>query len=294
MEITLSQAGEMEANIGPAGGPMSYDAVVQRIAGNHNMAATWLHNYLAVMGKQAVAGLATGGRLAPETRAELGLLNVGRIICASPTANGCPASVQDSAADPVLGRFVPVTGSPILFSRVLAPFTPDAGLAKPMLWLEDFASADAQPRIAAMEAALRQLLRIEKPDFATRTAAALAVQGTPPPPPANADQPWHPVLLAYSVDLDAVRLEVETDQPGYAQLAHPWFPSMQVTVNGRPVTPIRGSIDLTVVPLQPGRGVIVVRDGWTTIRLLSAAVSGVGLILIVGIAVAATRRPTGG
>jgi hypothetical protein len=189
----------------------------------------------------------------------------------------------------VLGPFVPITATPVLFSRTLVPFTPDPHFGKPMLWEEDFSAPASQPRIAAIDDVMRQFLDIEKPDLTTRMAAALAVQGTPPAPPPGADRPWHPVLLNYSVGLDTVRLTVETDEPGYVQISHPWFPSMRVTVNDQAVQPLRGAIDLMVVPIQPGRSTIILRDGWTPVRRISAFISVFGVLLAMSAAAIAKR-----
>lgn len=158
-----------------------------------------------------------------------------------------------------------------------------------MLWDEDFSAPASQPRIAAIDGVMREFLEIEQPNLTTRMAAALAIQGTPPAPPPGADHPWHAVLLNYAVGLDTVRLTVEADEPGYVQLAHPWFPSMRVMVNDQEVQPLRGAIDLMVVPIQPGRSTITLRDGWTPVRQISAVISVVGVLLAL-IAAAAAKR----
>jgi len=288
MEVAVDPSGKLSAIIGPSGGPMSYDATVQRIAGNHNMAATRLHNYLVTTAKQGEADLARTGQLGPETRTALGLFNVGRVVCASAIDNGCPSALHETANDGVLGSVVPVTATPVVFSRTLVPFTPDPHLAKPMLWDEDFSAPGAQPRIAAIDGVMLQFLDIEKPNLTTRMAAALAIQGRPPQPPLEEDRPWHPVLQSYSVGLDTVHLTIETDAAGYVQLSHPWFPSMRVTVNGQVVQPLGGAIDLMVVPIQAGRSTIMLHDAWTPIRLISAAISIAGVVLAFVLALAAS------
>ncbi len=289
VEISVDQSGKLNAVIGPSGGPMSYDATVQRVAGNHNMTATRLHNYLVTTAKDSERELTDTKQLSPETRTALGVFNVGRLVCASSIDNGCPPSLHDATDDKVLGPVVPITATPVLFSRTLVPFTPDPHFGKPMLWEEDFSAPASQPRIAAIDEVMRQFLDIEKPDLTTRMAAALAIQGTPPEHPPGADHPWHPVLLNYSVGLDTVRLTVETDEPGYVQLSHPWFPSMRVTVNDQAVQPLRGAIDLMVVPIQPGRSTITLRDGWTPVRRISAFISVLGVLLALGAAAIAKR-----
>ncbi|MFO1027483.1 MAG: hypothetical protein U1E70_20085 [Acetobacteraceae bacterium] len=293
LALTLLQDGSLEADAGPAGGALNYEALVQRIGGNHNLAATRVHNFLMSAALQSEFDLTRSGRLTPDTAAALGLFNVARVICFSSIAVGCPATIQDTQENAALGRFLALPASPVLFSRTLTEFRPDPKLAKPMLWSEDYRGGRGGPHVAALDGALREVLRIEAPDFTARTASALAVQG-PLPRVTAADSAWHPVLRSYAVGLDTVRAEVETDGPGYVQLAHPWFPSMRVTINGQAVQPIRGSIDLLVVPLPAGQSVIVLHDGWTAMRLASAGISAVGLLLILGVTVAAGRSRTMG
>lgn len=281
LQIGIAGYGALEADIGPDAGPLSYYATVQRTAGNHNMAATRMHNYLAVAAKQAATELQSLGALSPETRMLLGLFDVGRIICNTALANGCPASASGTENDAVLGLFIPVAAMPAVFSQRLVLMAAKPGLDKPMLWPEDFHSAQDAPRIGAVAAELWRFAATEDIDGATRTAAVIAVNddavatGVLP-----ASGPWHAVILDYGVGLTSVTLQVEADAPGFVQLSHPWFPSTRVTVNGVATQAIRGTIDLMVVPIQPGISVIELRDGWTAIRWASAMVSLCGLFAI--------------
>jgi hypothetical protein len=63
---------------------------------------------------------------------------------------------------------------------------------------------------------------------------------------------WHPRLDQYAVSLEAVTVVVTADRSGFVRLAHPWFPSMTVRVNGVAAKPIEGALHLVVLPLQPG------------------------------------------
>ncbi len=281
MQIGIAPNGSMDADIGPDASPLSYYATVQRIAGNHNMAATRVHNFLAVTAKQAEAELQDSGVLSAETSMSLGLFDVGRIICNTSIANGCPALAGGTADDAVLGRFIPTPAMPAVFSQRLAVMAPPPGLDKPMLWPEDFRSAKDAPRIDAIKAELRRFMAAEGIDGATRTARAIAVNdGAAVADPPQASGPWHPMVQDYAVGLTSVALRVEADAPGYVQLSHPWFPSTRVTVNGVAAQAIRGTIDLMVVPIPSGVSVIELREGWTAIRRISALVSLCGLLAI--------------
>jgi len=128
VQIGIAPNGEMDADIGPNASPLSYYATVQRIAGNHNMAATRIHNFLAVTAKQAEADLRTSGILSSETKEFLALFNVGRVICNTALANGCPTSVGGSMDDAVLGRFIAMPTMPAVFSQRLVALTIPPGL----------------------------------------------------------------------------------------------------------------------------------------------------------------------
>jgi len=295
VQIGIAPNGEMDADIGPNASPLSYYATVQRIAGNHNMAATRMHNFLAVTAKQAEADLRTSGILSSETKEFLALFNVGRVICNTALANGCPASVGNSMDDAVLDRFIAMPTMPAVFSQRLVALTIPPGLDKPMLWSDDFRSAPSEPRRDAVAAALRRFVAAEGIDIATQMAHAIAVRdNTMATDAPQAAKPWHAMILDYAVGLTVVTLRVEADAPGYVQLSHPWFPSTKVTVNGAAIQPLRGSIDLMVVPIQPGSSLIELHEEWTFVRFVSALTSLFGLAAILVAATILARHDRAG
>lgn len=295
VQIGVAPDGGLDADIGPDASPLSYYSTVQRIAGNHNMAATRLHNFLVVTAKLAESDLHATGVLSSETERLLALFNVGRIICNTALANGCPASIHTSVDDAVLGRFIAVPAMPAVFSRRLAALTMPPGLDKPMLWPEDFRSLASEPRRDAIAALLRRFDAAEDIDATTQTARAIAVRDDMAATDAlQVAVPWHPIIQDYAVTLTAVTLRVETDAAGYVQLSNPWFPSTKITVNGASVQPLHGAIGLMVVPIQPGVSVIEVHEGWTPVRLMSALTSLVGLIAIMAAAATLARHDRAG
>ena len=274
IELGVLPNGGLGADLGPGGGPSSYYANIQRIAGNHNMAATRAHNYLLTTAQQVEADLLATGELAPETKALLALFNVGHVICNSPVANGCPGIVKRAVADPVLGRHLAFPASPALFSQRLVQMPGLPELEKPMLWPWEYQDEARKPHVTALRAALRRVVEAEQVTPGSPTAAAIMVQDVPPTMAGPAGGPPARVQFRnHAVTLDRVGLEVEADAPGWVQMAHPWFPSTIVTVNGQQVTPLRGTLDLMVVPVPAGISTIGLQDGPTPVRRASVWVS---------------------
>lgn len=286
IELTLNG----KADIGPDAGAMSYAALVQRVAGYHNMAATKVHNYAATAVKLAEADLHRDGAIAPRNAELLALFNASRVYCTSPTANGCPASFAGARPEGPLGLTVPIAGaSPVLFSRQLVAASPRADLDKPMFWDDDFARGDV--RIAWTTAYLRAWLDQARPDWSTRQAHALPVLAMSAAGAAQPDStPWTPRLDAYAVTVSTVRAAVSANGPGYVQLSHAWFPGNTVRVNGKVVQPLESALHLVVVPISSGTSRIEIAPRETSVRRLSAAISLAALLITVLIALAGKYR----
>jgi hypothetical protein len=86
------------------------------------------------------------------------------------------------------------------------------------------------------------------------------------------------------VGLQRVALTVVSDAPGYVQLSHPWFPGNVVRVNGQPVAPLEGALDLIVVPIAAGENAIEISPMVTPIRVASNVLSVVSLLLAFAVA----------
>lgn len=282
VDASVAPDGSVTLGIGPGGKPMSYDATVQRVAGNHNMAATRVHNYAVTIVKMAEQDLNRDGRLSPDVAKLLAVLNVARIVCNDAVAAGCPVRLAGLRDEGPLGRVVPIAeATPVLFSRQLVELRPPDGLDKPMLWLEQF--TPPVPQVTRIEAFLRAYLAAVRPDLATDVAAAIAVQAIAPPGAASSGAvppgEWRPELREYRVSLQRVTAVVQSDRAGYVQLAHPWFPSNKVLVNHRPTASMVGAWHLLVVPIQAGVSVIEVVPTTTPIRSLSAWISLFGVLV---------------
>lgn len=296
LEVWVGRDGTLRADLGPDGG-IAPEWPVRRLAGAHNMAATRAHNYLLAAADMAASDLTRRGRLSAETRAVLAMLNVTRIVCPGPAGLGCPASVRDAEPEGPLGRRLAVPGAaPVLFGRALVPLDPAPDLDKPMLWAEDFAAGG--PTVAALEALLRRVAA-GAPAPGTLAVAELPVRGAAVPAPPADGTPWSPRLLSYEVTGDAVRLRVETSQPCWVQLAHPFFPWLEARIGGRAVRPRQGTMNLMLLQLAPGVSDIELAYRPSALRRASAVLSGTALLVLLmatgsaGFARAVLRRSGG-
>lgn len=284
MEMSLGRDGAYFADMGPVGGPGSYYATVQRLAGNHNMAATPVHNWMAATVMLAERDLARTGRLAPERERLLAMLNASRIICVRSAAVGCPESFAGRVPQGLLGEVVPIAGaSPVRFSQRLDQLVPGSGLEKPMLWESDIHAGQAEPVLAGLERFMAEVLRVEAPGPVPGTIEAIAVRDPLPPFPAGSDADWRPALTGYEVGLRSVSLSVSSDRPAWIQLAHPWFPATELRVNGQVVEPLRGALNLIVAPIPAGDTRIELLPRPTPARSLAVQVSSTALLATLAI-----------
>lgn len=293
-EVGVAANGSIRANIGPNSSPFSYYSVVQRVDGHQGMTATLVHNYAETIVKMAESDLKSDARLSELSNTLLGMLNVTRVICLQPRRMGCPARLLDAMPEGPLGAVVPVPdATPVLFSTRLVLLQPPPGIDKPMFWDEDFVSKPQNPRVGETVAFLAKYARKAGISLPERTAAAFPVRSLPPETSQSANvPPMHGRLTRYAVSLTGVAMTIEADSAGYAQLAHPFFPALAVTINGREVSPLVGSLNLMVLPIAPGTNAIEIRPFTTPVCVLSAAVSATALamVLVFGGAAALRRR----
>jgi hypothetical protein len=279
IQVELEPGSQLTTDMGPDNYATSFGAPVLRLAGNHNMAATDVHNFAVTLIKQVETELRSMDHLQPETEELLAAFNTSSIICNSPIANGCPESFGVLAYDSVLGSFIHIqNATPIIFSRHLARQVVDVSLEKPMLWEPDFYVTPPATKIRRIQEQLTAWREAEQLDMPHRQAEYIAVRDLPPQ---IADEPtvgaWHPVLESYDTGLEKTTFHVRSDAPGYAQLSHPWYPGILVFVNGVAVKPLRGSLDFLVVKIPAGDTTIELRPELTRIEWLSLLISLVGL-----------------
>jgi len=280
-EIYLARDGSFQVDIGPGAGPLSAYAMVQRVSGHHNMAATPIHNYAETIIQMAAQDLRRDGRVGAVTLPLLRLLNVTRIICFSPSAAGCPDRFIEANEEGPLGRVVHIAGaSPAIFSRRLVSLEPPPGLDKPMLWVADFESNPPASQVSRIEDFLNNYLREAGIVSTSSFASALPVRAVPAAGSASAESDTLQAAVSRnSVSLQNVEMQIMASGRGYAQLSYPWYPANEILVNEKPVAPLRGALDFLVVPIQAGTNDIIMRPITTPIRHYSAIASAVMLIV---------------
>ena len=295
VEIYMAADGKMNALTGPEGLALNSYATVQRISGHHTMEATLVHNYIETTASRAERDLKHDGHLSAGTTDLLAVLNVHRIICLGTFTNGCPSSFKDAVTEGLLGATVRIAdASPVLFSRRLVQLSPPDGMDKPALWDPILQVDPMAPRVQGMSDFLDTYRARAGLNMATRSAEGLPVREIPnSPATTDSGGDWKPVLTQYAVSLTTVALAITTDQPGYVQISHPWYPGTDVTINGSPVVPLRGAVNLMVLPLAKGDNVIQLSPRNTTVLKVSAAVSGAGLLIafaVTGLMMVRQRR----
>jgi hypothetical protein len=114
-------------------------------------------------------------------------------------------------------------------------------------------------------------------DLPHRSARAIPVRALPPQyrPPGSEAASFN--LRSYQVELERVRMEVESGRPGFVQLAHPWSPALTAFVNGERATAMQGSLDLIVLPVPAGSSTIELRMEHIPYMKTAAMISLAGL-----------------
>ncbi len=251
--------------------------MLHRVAGHYNMAATRAHNFAETNIEMAAQDLRRDGRIGPPTLQLLRLLNVARIVCFSSSAAGCPDRLAQASEEGPLGRVIHIAGaSPAIFSRRLVAPVPPPGLDKPLVGAEDFTPTPT-PQLSKSEDSLHSYLRDAGIDSASDFATALPVydpsaEGSGP---TAGDRAWQVALSGYRVSLQDVTMRIMASDRDYAQ---PWYPANEFRINGEPGIPLRGALDLVVVPLQAGGNDIEMRPITTPVRYYSAIASMAMLI----------------
>lgn len=270
---------DIRAYIGPSGGPLQY-AGVQTVGGPHNHAATLAHNFIVTIIIRANSELRQNGVLSPDTQNLLAMLNVSRVVNDYGRGMGLPGQLAGTVVEPPLGRILPVPHStPVLFAPELVAIMPPATLEKPIVWDEHYRDP-MTPQATGLLDFIEQIRRTMLPLTEQRQATRLAVRELPagyqPPPrdPATA----RVRLDHYQVTSDRVWLTVATDRPGFLQLAHPWYPLLEVRDNGAVVSPLRSTLGLLVVPVTAGTHAIELQPRRSTVRVAFGVLGVVSLV----------------
>lgn len=284
------EASLLRVEMGPSTGPIGYSPA-QTLSGVHNMAATRLHNYAVVTLERAETELRRSGALSAGTERLLAMLNAGRIVNDSGSAMGLPESIAAAAEEGPLGRVLPIPGAtPAVFARQLVEIAPPAGADKPVLWDADF-EGGRNEQVQAVNQVLDAVLESMRLEPGRATAAAIPVRAIPdtlsagPSSVEDSAAESSFAVLDYAVEAQRVRIALRVPQAGYVQLAHPWYPFQRTTVDGQAVAPLRGTLNLLVLPVPAGAHVVEIAAERSALRrgfgfgcaLLFVGVVGAGL-----------------
>ena len=271
--------GAITADIGPGGGPIQYYPV-QTVGGPHNHTATHVHNFAVTILKRAERELGQTHTVSPETRSLLAMLNVSRIVNDSSRGMGLPESYAGSVEEPPLGRVIPVPeATPVLFAPRLIKIVPPAGLEKPLVWGEHYQDPMTDQAVHLLDfiEQVRTAMALVPEE---RRATQIPVQDLPAESSFSTEN--HATgrirLDSYRVTRDTVHFIVTTDSHGFLQLAHPWYPLLQVRHNGALITPLKSTLGLLVVPAVPGSNSIDIEPSRSSLRVALGALGFGGLL----------------
>lgn len=214
----------------------------------------------------------------------LSLYNVGWIVGHAGPRIGLPESWPNTAQDPVLGRFVRIpTATPFVTSgRLHKAVQPDSFGGLP-LWQEDFVAAGGRGA-ASMDAIKESWLQMGV-NLINRQANTFLMTDLPIGLawPATTEAAPLAKTLEYRVEPGRVRLVVSSDRTGFIRLAHPFFPTMAVTLNGHAVTPTADIFSMLVLPLKAGVNEIEVAAFPSRLRKSCLFVTLSSMVVLIGI-----------
>jgi hypothetical protein len=265
LEIRFTK-GHPDISVGPDASPLLYSRI-QALYGPHKMDATKGHNAMAAVSKLAETDLTRSGRLGSDTIGLLSLYNVGWIVGLDGARLGLPAAWTDVVSDPILGNVERIgTATPFLVSGTIKHVARPVSFGGPPLWNKHFVDGTGR---AAEQDAVSAWKRMNV-DLGMRQAGTILVPDTGVSPPWDradiAGLAPRATMLDYSVKPGRVHLAVTATGPGFLRLAHPAFPTLRVTVDGRPVQPAEDIFSMMVVPLHDGLNDIEVVAGTSLLR----------------------------
>jgi hypothetical protein len=249
---------EIFASIGPGASITSYYKV-PHATGAHSLAATRIHNYLAVAIKDAESELNAFGRLGKKGSRELCLFNIGLLVNDNGEEMGFPRRVETNVSDPLLGRAVRLENcSPVIFSEKLRYLKKTSPFDKPVLWNEQF----EQPNEQIKE--LREFMASSMKDMQYSpergTAEFLYVrEGAGAMKPAGEGEGKSggvPIVSRYREDMTSLRMNVRAPSKGFVQIANSWYPTLVARRNQELVKVYPGFQYSTVVPVVEGNNEI--------------------------------------
>ena len=139
---------------------------------------------------------------------------------------------------------------------------------------------------------------LEMPDNSLGRFSEFAVESTDHPPDHSssntAQSPQHsPAVTSLREEINSRTIDLVMSQPGYLVLAYTHYPGWRATVDGQSTELLRANYAFMALPLDAGEHHVVLNYRPVSV-MVGAAVSGLSVLAIIGIAVAALRLRDGG
>jgi hypothetical protein len=139
---------------------------------------------------------------------------------------------------------------------------------------------------------------LEMPDNSLGRFSEFAVESTDDPPDHSssntAQSPQHsPAVTSLREEINSRTIDLVMSQPGYLVLAYTHYPGWRATVDGQSTELLRANYAFMALPLDAGEHHVVLNYRPVSV-MVGAAVSGLSVLAIIGIAVAALRLRDGG
>ena len=276
--ISASYMGDFGISIWDGGPMMSYP--VQQLGVPFAYSVPMSHNYVAAAVKQAEHDLQFNKKLSKSSLDMLSLLNVGYIVNDKGKNLGFPEQYPETVYVDTLGKAIPITGAtPVVFSTTLDDKAPEKTLDKPILWDEEFI-LPYPTRTGKIDRFLKSVIDEMGFDPESRTVSKIFIREASPIPKSESKGPLAARILDYKVDISEVILKVESEDAGWARLAHAWYPALEVIHNGIKIEAFQDAIGQIVVPVVPGLNEYSLTPTLTPLRYATIWIS---LIAFLGI-----------
>lgn len=248
--ISASYSGDFGISIWDGGPMMSYP--VQQLGVPFAYSVPMSHNYVAAAVKQAEHDLQLNKKLSKSSLDMLSLLNVGYIVNDNGKNLGFSEQYLETVYVDALGKAIPIAGAtPVVFSTVLDDKIPEKILDKPILWDEEFV-LPYPTRTGKVYKFLKSVIDEMGFDPESRTVSKIFIREASPIPKSESKGPLAARILDYKVDIGEVILKVESEDAGWARLAHAWYPALEVIHNGIKIEAFQDAIGQIVVPVVSG------------------------------------------
>ena len=280
----VSGDGQLDMIVGPMGSLPAL-AEVATLGGPHNHGATPVHNYLVAAAEQAERDLNRDGRLGSDTITLLAAFDIAAVVGFGSRSVGLPERIAEARPLPGLGRVLEIEQhAPVIFSERLVAIDSAELPDRPIVWDDGFWQAENSLR-ESIFATIAFILKASDYSPGEKTAAALVIRDSLPAgqqgPKLDVGPSPQPILLERWEAADTgSTLVVRSARAGWLQIAHPWYPSVAVFLNGKRVVALQSALGLMVVPVEAGDNAYQLEPRLSVLRQSANAISVTALTLI--------------